>query len=88
MEEPSKEYDAAFIDGLKEGKRQLQVDLIDAEKEIEELREALLQHREDLHQSSTRPCPTCRKSAKILGLKVPDQCARRRWDKEALKGGK
>ena len=54
--------------------------------EIEELRGALLQHREDLHNYSKRPCPTCRRSAAALNIKVPDQCARVDWDKQALKG--
>lgn len=54
--------------------------------ENEELREALLQHRMDLHQRSGRPCPTCRRSAKILGLDVPSECAKGEWDKQALKG--
>lgn len=52
--------------------------------ENEKLRDALLQHRADLHCGSSRPCETCRNSAKVLGLDVPDQCARDYWDKEAL----
>lgn len=53
--------------------------------ENERLREALLQHRRDLHQYSSRPCPTCRKSAEVLGLKgVPDSCARPESDAAAL----
>ncbi len=59
-------------------------ELLELEAKNERLEEALLQHRQDLHQGSTRPCPTCRKSAEALGLKVPDQCARERWDKQAL----
>lgn len=48
------------------------------------LRAALLQHRADLHQWSQRPCPTCRHSADVLGLKVPDGCARKEWDEAAI----
>ncbi len=48
------------------------------ETEIADLREALFQHRTDMHQSSKRPCDTCRNSAKALGLTglVPSGCAR------------
>jgi len=51
---------------------------------IATLTEALVQHRADLHGSSTRPCATCRKSAIALGIKVPDACAERNTDKKAL----
>jgi hypothetical protein len=45
--------------------------------EIAALKGALLAHRADLHQGSSRPCPTCRRSAAALGLtgKVGDCCA-------------
>ena len=56
-----------------------------SEAKIEQLKDALLQHRADLHQGSKRPCPTCRKSAEVLGLNVPDRCARADLDKQALK---
>ncbi len=40
------------------------------------LRKALLEHRADLHQGSSRPCPTCRESAEALGLTdPPSRCA-------------
>jgi hypothetical protein len=39
-----------------------------------ELRSALIAHRIDLHQSSGRPCPTCRQSAKALGPNAPGGC--------------
>lgn len=42
---------------------------------LRETRTMLLEHRADLHQYSTRPCPTCRASAKMLGLTVADTCA-------------
>ncbi len=57
-------------------------------KYIKQLEDALLSHRWDLHQGSNRPCPTCRESASALSLKVPDQCARKEWDAEALKDNK
>jgi hypothetical protein len=44
-------------------------------RENERLRAALIAHRADLHMGSSRPCPTCRESAKVLGIKVPDRCA-------------
>jgi hypothetical protein len=64
-------------------------ELAAAKQGLERLREALLGHRWDLHHGSKRPCPTCRQSADALGLKVPDQCARRKVDEAALdqKGG-
>lgn len=65
-------------------KKNKQIRELEAKKE--ELRGALLQHREDLHGYSKRPCPTCRRSAAALDIKVPDQCARVDWDKQALKG--
>ncbi len=48
-------------------------------------REALLEHRADLHEGSTRPCPTYRKSAEALGFSgiVPNSCATEGWDKKA-----
>lgn len=51
--------------------------LADSEKTVAELREALFQHREDLHQYSKRPCATCRNSAKALRITalVPDSCS-------------
>lgn len=51
------------------------------EARIEELREALFQHRADLHGYSRRPCATCRNSAKVLGISdlVPDSCSPA-WD--------
>ncbi len=70
-----REYDQAIADI-----RQIQA-------ENKELRGSLLQHRGDLHCGSIRPCGTCRRSAKILGLNVPNQCAREYWDKRALEGG-
>lgn len=51
---------------------------------ITELESALLDHRSDLHQGSLRPCPTCRKSAGILGLSVPDHCATATLDRRAV----
>ena len=39
-----------------------------AEAEVRALREALLHHLFDLHNHSTRPCPTCSRSRKTLGL--------------------
>lgn len=57
------------------------------EKERDAYRSALLAHRADLHNYSSRPCPTCRKSAESLGIKskVPNSCARGDWDLDALK---
>ena len=60
------------------------LDLRDTREEITRLREALLAHRADLHEYSKRPCPTCRQSAKVLGIKVPDSCARAASDRAAL----
>lgn len=53
---------------------------------IKGLEEALLEHRADLHEYSTRPCPTCRKSAEVLGIvgKVPNTCSRANTDRAAL----
>lgn len=50
------------------------------------LEQALLAHRADLHEGSSRPCPTCRASAKALGIdgKVPDRCSRGEWDQAAI----
>ena len=55
------------------------------QERVKELEEALWQHREDLHAFSTRPCPTCRKSASVLGIidLVPNSCADRFADKKA-----
>ncbi len=53
----------------------------------ERLKKALLGHRWDLHNGSARPCATCRESAEALDLKVPNRCAKERWDREALKEG-
>lgn len=52
--------------------------------EIEQLKAALLAHRADLHNYSSRPCPTCRQSAEALGIKdkVPYCCAKEVWDKK------
>jgi len=47
----------------------------DSAQENMALRLALLEHRADLHHYSGRPCPTCRQSAKALGLDAPDSCA-------------
>lgn len=69
------------LDGLTEAHKQRYGQL---QFENEELRGALLQHREDLHGASTRPCPTCRRSAKALGLEVPNECAKGEWDRKAL----
>jgi DNA repair exonuclease SbcCD ATPase subunit len=53
--------------------------LKELEAQLASLRAALEQHRVDLHEYSSRPCPTCRKSAEALGLKgLPDTCAPRR----------
>jgi len=66
-------------------------DEVDADKakdtaRIQELEEALFQHRADLHCYSSRPCPTCRQSAEVLGIadKVPNGCAKGIWDEKAL----
>ncbi|MFH0901424.1 MAG: hypothetical protein V2A73_12420 [Pseudomonadota bacterium] len=42
-----------------------------SEAEVERLRAALVAHRVDLHQSSTRPCATCQQSAEALGRLMP-----------------
>jgi len=57
-----------------------------AEAERDKLIEALYQHRADLHCYSSRPCPTCRNSAEVLGIadKVPYCCARVETDSKAL----
>ena len=60
-------------------------ELFEVKVENKRLRKALIDHRRDLHCSSKRPCETCRNSAKALGIKVPDQCAREDWDEKALK---
>ncbi len=57
------------------------------DERIEELKRVLLNHRWDLHGRSKRPCQTCRESAEVLGLDVPDQCARIDYDKQALTKG-
>lgn len=59
--------------------------IADLEHQVGRLRHALLDHRADLHGYSNRPCPTCRHSAEVLGLKVPDRCARKELDDAALK---
>lgn len=49
MDEPSVEYDAGFIDGIKEGKRQLQQRITElgiANKQLLELSENLNEHPE------------------------------------------
>ncbi len=47
--------------------------------------EALFDHRADLHCYSSRPCPTCRNSAEVLGIadKVPYCCAKEETDNKA-----
>lgn len=54
------------------------------------LRQSLINHRADLHNYSKRPCPTCRESAKVLGIagKVPDCCAQTETDAAALRSPK
>ena len=49
-------------------------------------RTALIMHRADIHQYSSRPCPTCKHSAEFLGIadKVPNTCALNRHDAPAL----
>ena len=56
-------------------------------RQIDQLTEALYQHRHDLHGRSNRGCETCRKSAIALGIQdlVPGQCARVDYDKKAIK---
>ena len=56
------------------------------EERLRSLVEALIQHRADLHAYSTRPCPTCRRSAEALGIAelVPNACADEREDGKAL----
>ncbi len=56
-----------------------------AETELK-LRKALIEHRADLHGWSSRPCPTCRESAEVLGIAgmVPGCCARGDTDRDAL----
>ena len=51
------------------------------------LREALMQHRSDLHEWSGRPCPTCTLSARALGIHgaVPNQCGRTGTDAAAIR---
>jgi hypothetical protein len=55
---------------------------------VAELERVLLAHRADLHEFSQRPCPTCRDSAKVLGIHdlVPGCCAQMRTDAMALQG--
>jgi hypothetical protein len=55
-------------------------------REAEQAREALIAHRADLHNYSTRPCPTCLLSARALGIwsKVPSTCADMKTDAAAL----
>jgi len=53
---------------------------------IRTLRRALINHRIDLHNRSNRPCPTCRDSARALGIIVPDMCAHPESDRAALEG--
>ncbi|GAH72663.1 unnamed protein product, partial [marine sediment metagenome] len=50
-----------------------------------ELGKALYAHRADLHCYSSRPCPTCRNSAEVLGIadKVPYCCSREETDTKA-----
>ena len=61
--------------------------IAELEREQAALRNALIAHRKDLHQYSTRSCVTCRKSALALGIgnKVPNTCADARHDRIALK---
>ena len=56
-----------------------------AEADKAKLVEALFDHRADLHCYSSRPCPTCRNSAEVLGIadKVPYCCARQETDDKA-----
>ena len=56
---------------------QLEADNAALQRQVEGLREALFQHRADLHGYSKRPCATCRNSAKALGISklVPDSCS-------------
>ncbi len=81
---------AVSVEGSK-----LVCDLLEAKAEceskdklIESLSEALIEHRADLHGYSTRPCPTCEKSARALGIygKVPNHCSRMGDDVKALTG--
>lgn len=76
-------------DGIVEPFEKLLEALTELDRQAEQnkkLKEALFEHRWDLHQRSNRPCPTCRQSAEILRLKVPAECARKEWDKQAPKG--
>jgi hypothetical protein len=57
------------------------------EARVAEAEKALIGHRKDLHGYSRRPCPTCRASAKALGIEklVPDSCAYYDEDVAALR---
>jgi len=79
----------ARIQELGEENQMLQEGYEESEDKCLELRKALLEHRADLHCYSSRPCPTCRQSAEVLGIagKVPDSCAKGIWDEKALKEG-
>lgn len=64
----------------------LQVNYARLAVECDRLREALIAHRIDLHQSSDRPCPTCRQSAAALGGNAPGGCiGERRQGRPAVK---
>lgn len=63
-----------------------EAELAKKDEEIARLRRSLIDHRADLHCYSSRPCPTCRQSAEVLGItdKVPGSCAIAFRDCEAL----
>ncbi len=73
------------LDEIAQGFNYISDEVIEPLKaKIKELRTVLIAHRADLHQGSSRPCGTCRDSAKALGIIVPDRCAQSHTDKAAL----
>jgi hypothetical protein len=64
----------------------LKTKLAQAEAERVRLQEALWQHRIDLHEYSRRPCETCAKSARALGIphsEMSQRCMRMDENREA-----
>ena len=57
--------------------------LAEKDKRIFDLENALIAHRDDLHEGSSRPCPTCQQSAKVLGFDL-DRCAHTGETKELI----
>jgi len=77
----AREYATAW----KQSAETAEIELSTCKERVRELEEALYAHRADLHCYSSRPCPTCRNSAEVLGIsdKVPYCCAQEETDSKA-----